>query len=214
MNRLALALAFLTASLMRVAPASAVPENGLYYLPIPGASGNIQAVVPQGVLQIDYVPTLDRLTGGQMQVLQGALRIPAPILEAPLSLRGLLGYRQIWAYYDGSGEDTYGGIEAGLSASLPLSVLPWIGDVLAPVGLYAFGFHNQLITAKAQGGGFSPNGLSLPSYGAGMTLQLPTEGVLTLGYESWAVPQELGTGASAFSSGLRTFNGLAVGYRW
>lgn len=214
MTRLPLALAVLAATLLRAAPAGAVPENGLYYLSIPGAAGNIQAVAPQGVVQVDYVPVLERLTSGQMQVLQAALRIPAPIFEAPLSLRGLLGYRQLWAFYDGSSEDTYGGVEAGLSAALPLSVLPWIGGLLSPVGLYAFGFHNQLITAKANGQGFGTQGLALPSYGAGMTLNLPSNSVLTLGYESWATPQELGTGSTTFSSGLRTFNGLTVGYRW
>ncbi len=214
MRRLGLMLALLATSLLRIAPAEAVPESGLYYQPIPGSSGNLQAGIPSGVLQIDYAPVLDRPGSGQMQLLQAALRLPAPLLDSPLSLNGLLGYRHLWAFYGESALDHTGGIELGLSAVLPFSAIAGYDSPLAPFGLYAFGFHHQLLLAAAQGNSFSPVGTALRSYGAGLTFRLPTNGVLVLGLESWAIPQGLGSGATSFGSAVRDFNGFIVGYRW
>lgn len=214
MRRLGLALAFLAVPALWNAPARAVPESGLYYQPIPGTSGNIQASAPDGTLQLDYAPVLSRPAGGTMQVLQGALRLPAPLLDAPLSLDGLLGYRHLLAIYGGAPQESYGGIEAGLSASLPLRDLVGRGNPLSAVSLYAFGFHHQLFLALAPGGAMTTNALGMQSFGAGVTLQLPTTGVLTLGWETWALPQDLGTGTPAFAQGVRPFSGFAIGYRW
>lgn len=214
MTRLGFGLAFLSVSLLRILPAGAVPETGLYYQPIPGSSGNIQAGAPGGVFQVDYAPALDRPSGGSMQLLQAALRLPAPLLETPLSLNGLLGYRHLLAIYDGAPQDSYGGIELGLSASLSLRDLLGRESPLSAFGLYAFGFHHQLFLAVKPGGSVSTNGLGMRSFGAGATLRLPTSGMLSLGYESWAIPQDLGTGSGGFSPSLRTFNGLILGYRW
>lgn len=214
MRRLGLAFAFLAASLLPVAPAHAVPEAGLYYQPIPGSSGNIQAGTPGGVFQIDYAPVLDRPAAGTMQLLQAALRLPAPLLDNPLKLSGLLGYRHQLAIYSGGPQDSYGSIEAGLSAALSFREVAGRSSPLAALGLYAFGFYDQVILGMAPGLNFSTGGPTMTSFGAGVTLGLPTDGVLVLGYESWAIPTALGTGSGAFGSSIRTFNGLTVGYRW
>lgn len=214
MRRLGLAFAFLATSLLPIVPARAVPEAGLYYQPIPGSSGNIQAGTPGGVFQIDYAPVLDRPSGGTMQLLQAALRLPAPLLERPLRLNGLLGYRHQLAVYSGGPQDSYGSIEAGLSAALSFSEVAGRRSPLSALGLYAFGFYDQVILGMAPGLDFSTGGPSMTSFGAGVTLGLPTDGVLVVGYETWAIPQALGTGSGAFGSGVRTFNGLVVGYRW
>lgn len=200
---------------LSAAPAPAVPLGGAFYQSVPNGAGNIQAVAEDGVLQVDYVPTVSRPSGiGSMQLLQAAARIPVPLLDGAFGLRGLIGYHQQWAYYDGGAEDTYGGIDAGLSASLQLGSLPYVGDYLKPVIAYGYSMQNRLITAKAQGTGFATGGLMLPSYGAGLGFQLPTKGILYLGMETWSVPMELGTGTVGFSTDLRTFDGLVLGYRW
>ncbi|MNK65524.1 hypothetical protein D3C87_848210 [compost metagenome] len=203
MTRFAIPVAILATALLPLAPAWAATEGGLYYQPIPGSSGNIQAVVPGGVLQIDYAPSLQG-----MQILQGALRLPAPLFEEPFSLHGLIGYRQIWGFGGGS-PDTNGGVEVGLSASLPLENVAGYGSPLAPFGLYAFGLYNQLIMANYQWQ-FSMAGTALPSYGLGVTYELPTRAVVSLGFESFSLPQGIG----GIASGANTYSGLIIGYRW
>lgn len=202
MRRLAMLAAILALALFSQAPAWAATEGGLYYQPIPGSSGNIQAVVPGGVLQIDYAPSLQGA-----QILQGALRLPAPLLDEPLSLHGLIGYRQIWGF--GGTSNTNGGVEVGLSASLPLENIAGYGTPLAPFGLYAFGLYNQLIMGNYQWQ-FSTAGSALPSYGFGVTYELPTRAVVSLGFESFALPASIGS----LSSGVNTYSGLILGYRW
>lgn len=208
MTRFALPAAVLAAVMMPLAPALAATEGGLYYQPIPGSSGNIQAVVPGGVLQIDYAPSLQG-----MQILQGALRLPAPLLDDPVSLHGLIGYRQIWGFFGGGSPDTNGGVEVGLSASLPFETFAGYGSPLAPFGLYAFGLYNQLVMANYQWQ-FNLSGTALPSYGLGVTYELPTRAVISVGFESFALPQGLGSGSPGFASGANTYSGLIVGYRW
>lgn len=203
MRRYVVPLATLAALLVQAAPAAAVPDSGLYYQPIPGSSGNIQLGIPQGVLQIDYAPSLNG-----MQILQGALRLPAPLFDDPISLHGLIGYRQIWSLTGGS-PPTNGGAEVGLSAKLPFDRLMGYGSPMSRFGLYAFGLYNQLIMANYQWQ-FSTAGTALPSYGFGVTYDLPTNAVLTVGFESFSLPSSIGS----LSSGAQSFNGLIVGYRW
>lgn len=204
MPRYALTFAALAAALAPVVPAWAVPEAGLFYQPIPGSSGNIQLGIPQGVLQIDYAPSLQG-----MQVLQGALRLPAPLFDDPLSLHGLLGYRQIWGFAGAGSPATNGGVEVGLSAKLPLDRLAGYGSPVSPFGLYAFGLYNQVVMGNYQWQ-FTTSGPVLVSYGAGVTYDLPTGAVLSLGLESFALPSSIGS----LASGAQSFSGLIVGYRW
>jgi hypothetical protein len=195
-------------------PALAVPEDGVYAESGLNGFANLQTVADHGILQIDYVPHMDRFSGGgSMQVLQAAARYPAPIIESGLTLRALLGYQEQWAYYNGL-EDTYGGIDVGLSSSLDLGTLPWIGDFFRPITLYAYGFGNKLIFAKANGQLFAANNVILPSYGAGASIKVPSGGAVYLGLETQSLPYELGSGATSFSNPLQTFNQYVVGYRW
>lgn len=198
------------------APALAVPNSGLYFQPIPDAVGNIQTVAEDGVLQVDYVPTMSRPSGGgAMQLLQAAVRLPIPLLDTTmLGVRGLVGYHQQWAYYNGGAEDTNGGIDVGLAGSLKLGTLPNLGEYLKPLTVYGYGMQNRLITAKAQGAGFATGGLMLPCLGIGFGLQLPGQGSLYAGFESWSAPSELGTGLAQLSGQLKTFDGWVLGYRW
>lgn len=205
-------IAFITIS----SPVWAVPYSGLYFQPIPDTAGNIQAVAEDGVLQVDYVPTMSRLSGGgAMQFLQVAARLPVPLLDtATVGLRGLVGYRQQWAYYDNGAEDTYGGIDVGLSGALKLGALPYVGDYLKQLTVYGYGMQNRLITAKAQGTGFATGGLMLPNFGAGLGYQLQSQGLLYIGLETWSIPSEMGSGTASLSGGLKPFEGLVIGYRW
>ena len=204
MTRPILAFAVLAASLAPAAPALAVPDSGLFYQPIPGSSGNIQLGIPQGVLQIDYAPSLMG-----MQILQGALRLPAPLFDDPISLHGLIGYRQIWGLAGTASPATNGGVEVGLSAKLPFDRLAGYGSPVSPFGLYAFGLYNQVVMGNYQWR-FDTSGPALVSYGAGVTYDLPTGAVLSLGLESFALPSSLGS----LSAGAQSFSGLIVGYRW
>lgn len=196
--------------------ALAVPETGFYYQPLSGpVVGSLQAVAQDGIIEIDYTPTLNRRLGtnAPMQLLQAAARFPAPILDSPLVIRGLIGYRQQWAYYDGQ-EDTYGGIDAGLVAMLKLGELPWVGPFVSPVTLHGYGFQNWLVTAKAKGANFSPQGMTLPTFGWGIGYELPNKGRLYAGVESWTIPIEIGSGQQEFSKRLRLFQQIVVGYKW
>ena len=197
------------------APALAIPLGGLYVQPLSAKAVAIQTVAPRGYVEVDYVPTIPRFSGtGQMQILEAAARVPLPILSAPLDLKGLLGYRQQWAFYSGSAEDTYGAIDLGLEAKLPLSTIPHLGGFLEPFSLYGFGVGDRLIIAKANTVGFATGGLTLPEYGGGVAYKLPVGSSITLGFESWSVPAELGTGKASFSGQVKTFPGIAVGYKW
>lgn len=194
--------------------AIAVPLEGVYVQGTPEGTFNLQTVAHHGAVQIDYMPSLSRgAGGGSMQVLQAAARFPAPILESGLTIRGLFGYQQQWAYYDGF-EDTYGGINVGAAAELHLGSLPYVGEFMRAVSLFGYGFGNRLVTAKANGQGFSTNGLVLPAYGGGVRVQVPAGGALYAGVETFSVPGELGTGQTAFAGSVRYFNQLVLGYRW
>lgn len=176
---------------------------------------NLQTVAHDGAIQVDYIPSLSRFSGGgNMQVLQAAARFPAPIIESGLTLRGLLGYQQQWAFYDAGIEDTYGGINIGLSAELHMGSLPYVGEFLRPLSFYGYGLGNRLITAKANGQGFSPDGLTLPAYGWGVRLQVPSKGYVYVGTETFTLPAELGTGQTTFSNNLKFFHEVVLGYRW
>lgn len=196
------------------APARAVPMEGVYAQGSPAGVFNLQTVAHHGAVQVDYIPSLARFSGnGSMQVLQAAARFPAPIIESGLTLRGLLGYQQQWAYYDGV-EDTYGGINVGLASELHLGSLPFVGEFMRPVSLCGYGFGNRLITAKANGQGFATNGLILPAWGGGVRVQVPTGGHVYLGTETFSLPAELGTGQASFSQSIRYFSQFVLGYRW
>lgn len=195
--------------------AEAVPLEGIYGQAGPDGTFNIQTVAHHGAVQVDYIPSMGRFAGGgSMQVLQAAARFPAPIIEAGLTIRGLVGYQQQWAYYEGGIEDTYGGINLGLTSELNLGSLPYVGESLRPLSLYGFGFGNRLVTAKANGQGFATDGLILPAYGGGVRLQVPSMGYLYLGVETFSLPAELGTGQAVFSKQLKYFNQFVLGYRW
>ncbi len=204
MRRFVVPLAILSALLVKVAPAAAVPESGVYYQPIPGSSGNIQLGIPQGVLQIDYAPSLQG-----MQILQGALRLPAPLFDDPISLHGLIGYRQIWGFAGGGSPATNGGVEVGLSATLPFDRLAGYGSPASAFGLYAFGLYDQVIMGNYEWR-FDTSGPALVTYGAGVTYDLPTGAVLSLGFENMALPSSIGS----LLSGVQNYSGLIVGYRW
>ena len=97
------------------APALAIPLGGFYVQPLSAKAVAIQTVAPKGFVEVDYVPTIPRFSGtGNMQILEAAARVPLPILSSPVNLKGLLGYRQQWAFYSGGAEDTYGAIDLGL----------------------------------------------------------------------------------------------------
>lgn len=196
-------------------PAEAVPLEGVYAQANAEGIINLQTVAHQGAIQVDYIPSMARFAGnGSMQVLQAAARFPAPIIESGLTLRGLFGYQQQWAYYEGGIEDTYGGIDIGLSSELHMGSVPYVGEFLRPLSLFGYAFGNRLITAKSNGQGFSTNGLILPAYGWGAELQVPSMGFLYFGIETFSVPAELGTGQTAFSNNLKFFHQLVLGYRW
>lgn len=197
-------VAVLAAVIAPLAPAKAVPDAGVYYQPIPGSSGNIQLGIPQGVLQIDYAPSLNG-----MQILQGALRLPAPLVDDPLSLHGLIGYRQLWGFSGGGSPATNGGVEVGLSATLPFDRIAGYGSPASRFGLYAFGLYNQVIMGDYQWR-FDTSGPALVTYGAGVTYDLPTGAVISLGFENLALP----TGIGSLSSGVQNYSGLIVGFRW
>lgn len=201
---------------MAALPADAVPESGLYYQSLGGpVVGGLQAVAHDGIVEVDYIPALNRRLGtsAPMQLLQAAARFPAPILDSPLVIRGLIGYRQQWAYYDGQ-EDTYGGIDTGLVAMLQMGEVPFIGPFLSPFTVHGYIFRNWLVIAKAQGNNFSPKGLTLPTFGWGVGYELPNGGRMYAGIESWTIPIEIGSGQTEFSSRMRLFQQLVVGYRW
>ena len=204
MMRFAVPFAVLAAMLVHVAPAGAVPEAGVYYQPIPGSSGNIQLGIPEGVLQIDYAPSLNG-----MQVLQGALRLPAPLFDDPVSLNGLIGYRQLWGFAGSGSPATNGGVEVGLSATLPFDRLTGYGSPASAFGLYAFGLYNQVVMGNYEWQ-FNTSGPALVTYGAGVTYDLPTGAVISLGFENLALPSGIGT----LASGVQNYTGLIVGYRW
>lgn len=195
-------------------PALAVPEQGFYVQGAPGLGEDLQAVAGPGALQLDYAPTVLSPGGYNMQILRLAGRVPLPLLRSPIALRGLIGYQQLWAFYGGGAEDTDGGISGGLTASFKITRLPRIGDYLPPITLSAYGLDTRLITAKAQGASFPTGSMDLPSFGFGLAYQLPNRSSVYVGYESWEIPAELGSGSPGFSGALRAFRGATLGYRW
>lgn len=210
-----LTLASLVVGFVNFDTAYGVPLEGVYAQMGTEGALNVQTVAPQGAVQVDYIPSLARFNGaGSMQVLQAAARFPAPILESGLSIRGLLGYQQQWAFYDAGIEDTYGGINVGISAELQMGSLPYVGEFLRPLSFYGYALGNRLVTAKANGQAFPTNGLILPAYGCGTRIQVPSKGYVYLGIETFTLPAELGTGQAAFSNSLKFFHQAVLGYRW
>lgn len=204
MKRRFLPVALLAAMALPVAPAMAVPDAGVFYQPIPGSSGNIQLGIPDGVLQIDYAPSLNN-----QHLLQGAIRLPAPLLGEPLSLNGLIGYRHLWGVAGDGASASNGGIEVGLSAKLPFSRLVGGDSPASAFGLYAFGLYNQIVFGEDQWR-FDTSGPALITYGAGLSYELPTGAAITVGLENLAVPTSVGS----WSTGVSNYTGLIVGYRW
>ncbi len=179
----------------------AFPLTGVYY-----QTGNVAELeLYDGIVHVGYWSNTPANIAGTTW--DAALRAPFVLAKDDrLTIKGFLGYHLQTSSTSTAGATGANDLVSGLQYGGLVSY-----HFTPDISFLADYFMTSLLGGSTTLGAIAVNSVTLTRYEAGLVFKLPQNADLMLGYASWSLPRELGSGAAALSGNLVNLSGFVVG---